>query len=755
MCWHPLVSMMMCAAGPGDLVVAEKGKAHAVVVVAARAGTWEKKAADDLARYIGLMTGTAPAVTTSLPDGPALVVGSAALAAEPALQQALERVAKKEPVLRADAIVLRRQGSRVYLAGSNDDSHYYAVSELLQRWGCRWYMPTQFGECVPELPRLTVGTLDHAYAPPFEVRNYWIAWNGSYDDFQEFSRRNRMNPGVGVPSGHAIGAYVKELIPKGKTLFNVPIAEDATADHIARKIAPDFAAGKDISLGMEDGIYQSDSPVDKLLRANLRDKYFLAAALTDPFLVLYNKVAERLLQQHPGSKSRLGFLAYSNITLPPQRDIKAARPLVAYLAPIDIDPNHGMDDPRSPPRQEYRAMMYRWAEVMQGRVVIYDYDQGMLVWRDLPNPSFQAVRQDIRHYRQAGILGVSTESRGAMATVLLNLHLRGQLLWNPDADVDVLLAEFYEKFYGPAAAPMAAYWTALWKAWADTIVTEHEHFVIPALYTPALVVELRRHLEAGEKLVAGSTPPRYAERLKFTRLGFDVLDAYVRMVQAAATEIDYKAAVEAGERGLAARLQLAKMNPTFTTRVVGVAAEGAKSGAAWWPGEVQQYRELLAHTDGSKGKLLARTPREWQVRRDPSDTGLVSGWAYRPFEPKQWQPLRTDLYAQAQGILAADGQSYTGHLWYRTEVELDAAAGSGKVHLRFPGLFNECWLYVNGYLVAHREQNPIWWYNDYKFEWDVDLSGKLRPGANTLTLRLYNPHHFGGIFRRPFLYRPT
>ena len=108
---------------------------------------------------------------------------------------------------------------------------------------------------------------------------------------------------------------------------------------------------------------------------------------------------------------------------------------------------------------------------------------------------------------------------------------------------------------------------------------------------------------------------------------------------------------------------------------------------------------------------------------------------------------------QAQGVISPDYHSYTGHAWYRTEVELDAAAASGKVSLRFPGLFNECWLYVNGYLAGHRTQNPVWWYNDYKFEWDVDLTGKLKPGKNTLTLRLHNPHHFGGIFRRPFLYR--
>jgi hypothetical protein len=116
--------------------------------------------------------------------------------------------------------------------------------------------------------------------------------------------------------------------------------------------------------------------------------------------------------------------------------------------------------------------------------------------------------------------------------------------------------------------------------------------------------------------------------------------------------------------------------------------------------------------------------------------------------------LRTDLYAQAQGVISPDYHSYTGHAWYRTEIELKPPDVAGKVHLRFPGLFNECWLYANGSLVAHREHKAIWWYADYKFEWDVDLTGKLRPGTNTLAVRLYNPHHFGGLFRRPFLYRP-
>src|SRR3712207_2372118 len=106
-------------------------------------------------------------------------------------------------------------------------------------------------------------------------------------------------------------------------------------------------------------------------------------------------------------------------------------------------------------------MMDRWAVIMQGRVVIYDYDQGMLVWRDIPNPSQHVFKQDVQHYRKAGILGIGTESRGATATTFLNLFFRGQLMWNPDANVQAMLDEFYPKFYGPAAKPMAAYWNAI------------------------------------------------------------------------------------------------------------------------------------------------------------------------------------------------------------------------------------------------------------------------------------------------------
>ncbi|MEO6907434.1 MAG: DUF4838 domain-containing protein, partial [Abditibacteriaceae bacterium] len=758
------------------LVIVDNGNTSAQVVVAPDAGEWEKQAANDLVKYITMMSGATPTLDNTAASAaaamdvktPVLIVGQAALKADPSLQAALDKVKKKDPIVRADAIVVRREGNRVLLAGTDDQSQYYAVSWLLQQWGCHWYMPTDFGECIPVKKTITVGDLDYAYAPPFEIRNYWISWNGDATGATEFQRRNFMSDAMVVGNGQTLEEYTKSLIPPGKSAYNVPFSDPKTAEVIAKEIAPDYAAGKSISLSVMDGNYFSDSPTDKALIAEY-DSDAMLPSMTDAMLTLYNNVGKILLKEYPDSKAKIGGMAYENMTLPP-KIVKTLEPnIMMWIAPIAVDPIHGMDDPKSPARQEYKVWLDKWAKLTGGRLALYDYDQGMLVWRDLPNPSQQSFEEDVKHYRDAGILGISTESRGATATTFLNLYFRGQLMWNPDADTDKMLSEFYPSFYGPAAAPMADYWNSIFAAWKNTIVTEHEYFLAPAIYTPELVATLKKNLadaEAKMQPLQGRTDltrneKQYLERMKFTSLSFDVIQNYIGMVNSADGQDEFAKAAAFGDKALAAREELTAMSGTFTTYKV-----AGEHGPAWFPGHVQQMKDLATLTDGTKGTLIAKTPLEWSFHRGAP---VPADWQYKgmeggvpndstlaiqePTAANGWQPLRTDLYMQAQGILNPDGSSYSGHYWYQTPLNLDANQTTGNVHLMFPGLFNEAWLYVNGKLVAHRDYKEPWWMEDYTFEWDVDLTGKLKPGKNVIALRGFNPNHFGGMFRRPFLYQ--
>ncbi len=231
----------------------------------------------------------------------------------------------------------------------------------------------------------------------------------------------------------------------------------------------------------------------------------------------------------------------------------------------------------------------------------------------------------------------------------------------------------------------------------------------------------------------------------------------------AARDANYDLAIKAGNDALKAQHELRTLNASYVSGTV-----GGEEQTAWLAGEVRQYKELRGLMDGSKGTLAQRSPLEWSFKLEKP---LPAGWRYNGLEgPKPsgegllareqpsaangWRTVRTDLYLQGQGVLSSDGQSHLGHYWYRSTFTLTPQAAKSKLRLMFPGLFNEAWLYINGQLVGHRSYKEPWWHTDYRFEWDVDISKHIRPGRNEIALRGFNPHHFGGIFRRPFLYEP-
>jgi hypothetical protein len=123
----------------------------------------------------------------------------------------------------------------------------------------------------------------------------------------------------------------------------------------------------------------------------------------------------------------------------------------------------------------------------------------------------------------------------------LNFYVWGKLLWDPDIDVDALLQEYYQKFYGPAALPMKKFFKRAAEVWAygdhgkkclklsndfqDKIKGWGELHKISSsgkspwetLFTPEILNELASYLNEAKKL-ALETP--YKERVEFVEKGF-------------------------------------------------------------------------------------------------------------------------------------------------------------------------------------------------------------------------------------------
>ncbi|MCY3789636.1 MAG: hypothetical protein OXH63_12700, partial [Gemmatimonadetes bacterium] len=113
------------------LTIVEQGQSQARVGVHSEAGEWERRAASDLVHYIEEMSGARlPLIDQSdtlrqalTETTPLILVGRAALEAEPSLEPRLQALQKPRPILRSDAIIAQRQNNRIYLAGTNDESH--------------------------------------------------------------------------------------------------------------------------------------------------------------------------------------------------------------------------------------------------------------------------------------------------------------------------------------------------------------------------------------------------------------------------------------------------------------------------------------------------------------------------------------------------------------------------------------------------------------------------------------------------------
>ncbi len=126
----------------------------------------------------------------------------------------------------------------------------------------------------------------------------------------------------------------------------------------------------------------------------------------------------------------------------------------------------------------------------------------------------------------------------------------------------------------------------------------------------------------------------------------------------------------------------------------------------------------------------------WLLRLDAEDHGREHHWYTSDGTAPEWeaavieQPWRDD---------------YVGIGWYQTTIIPQAPTTThSDVALRFEGVDEQAWVWLNGVLVGSHELGPSGW--DKPFE--VDISDTIRWNQpNTITVRVQNTVGAGGIWR--------
>lgn len=742
-------------------------------------------AADELQRYIKKISGARlPIVSENEPvNGPIVLVGESKKTE--ALK--LKIPAGVTPARTEEGYLLYAKGDTLVLAGNDDGPYqgtFFAVCEFLNRQGVRWFMPGDFGECVPKLATITMSNIELYDKPDFIVRN----WHGNLatelrDEEALWRLRNKQtlnfNEILQIPGDAWLRKYMpgKELVtthpeyfarkvdgsidPYMVNLSNLEVPK-LVAEKIKAVIAetrtkdPNFNS---LGFAPDDGLPMDLS--NETLAANLgfadltgREGVVTERSISEEWFRFMNKVAEEVNTEYPGFMITTN--GYANRTFPPE-GVKINPNVGVMFAAIWSDTLHAFDDPKSWQAMMQGQMLKRWGEICP-HVFVYNYNEAMLVTGLTPVPLTHKLARNTPLFKKWGIVGFEDEqSYSWMSHGISTMYLRGKLYWHANDDVKAIVNDYFAKWYGPAAKPSQAYWEAIENALETTPILTHEDRVLPWVYTDTLIATLEMNEQKAEKAAVNEP---FKTRVRVDRLILEHLKAYLAMTRAELAG-DFAEAIRQADNMSKYRIDLNGINPFF---VIPESKDPRRmyftANTCYWniTQRKEQYQRCLDMTTGKTGDLLVKAPSGVKFTLDNADLGRIGRWYDPGFDRSQWKTISTAMpyYLQADSAYDKQGVPYAGFMWYVFTLDVPRSALGRPIHVYAPTVVSEAWVWTNGEYSGHRPFVQA--YRRLDAAMDIDVTGQVKTGRNVIGIRvstgLNRTDAAEGFYGPLFLYSP-
>ncbi|MCC7193188.1 MAG: DUF4838 domain-containing protein [Phycisphaeraceae bacterium] len=641
--------------------------------------------------------------------------------------------------------------------GESDLATSYAVYELLDRLGCRWYMPGDLGEVIPTAKTVKIASTDFSSAPFTIYRSIWYA-------DEPYRRRNRMG-GLLLNAGHALeNSWItkedRKAHPEWQGTVNgkprghrLKWSSQSLADAIADKILAAYAQNPQpsYSLSPDDGMGFDNSPEDRALDAGDMDPGFGEISITDRLMVLANRIAERVSKQQPDLL--LGILAYVNYTRPPVRE--SVNPMIVpQIAPITYARAHPMDDPNVPGNKELRYLVEGWAK--KARMTSYYFYGWFLAEPVAPNPMLTKWGHDVPYVLEKGNCRFwQPETTSNFETSMHALYMANRLAFDAKLKPADIYREINEKLYGHAALEMAAYWQFIDDAWTNVPEYSGCGFGYLRRWTRETMAGARQRMNAA---IAAAKTDMEKRRVALADDSLKLFESFMQMRydQAEGRFANLATQAEEWTRQAVALGQKYQENYAFTK----VSWTPHTMGGAYF----KSFYELT-YIDASRiardFKILTTPPlRQWKYLADPEKQGEAAGYAGKNFDDKAWKT--TDVAVETWSTLGY--HDYFKSMWYRASVSVKPVAGK-KTYLWLGATDGAAKVFVNGkhvpYVSPASDKKPEATLDEadgYCNPFSFDITSALDAGGqNTIaifcTRKFFNELGTGGLIAPVVVYQ--
>ncbi|MFH1743854.1 MAG: DUF4838 domain-containing protein [bacterium] len=773
-------SLIVVNARASTLIV-EEGEPRAIIVTADDPSQITLTAATEFQRFIESISGAKIPIRSLAETGPQ--AGDVRILVGPSKAvQDLDIEVPSGCTFKAqeEGFVLKTVAQDIIVAGNEEGPYQgtvYAAYELLERLGCHWYFPGEFGQVIPKRSTIRVPELDITARPSFPSRNIWRAgWADNTDGYEEWAIRNKMNSRIYAFPGDG---SIRNLAPPEKYFDKYPeiyalseegerVAKGSYGVHgqheetmlclsnpLTVKIASETIC--DYFRANPEANSYGFSPPDGAPRCFCKtcvaaDHDFMndrdsEPSVSDAYFNFVNNVAHAVCGEFPDRY--IVTLAYSNRVRPPEGLEKPFHPnIIVQIARLGVCTMHPLGSPDCVFARRYLDTLKAWSRICP-QLLIYDYDPQSDLSR-MPFWNVHSIRKNLPIYHQHGVLGFTTEGHNTFLRTGLNYYIRTKLMWDVNADVDDLLDDFYRNFFGPAAVPMQQFIEAIETMMDRTpahIRWTSSQMDWPEIFPEAKTIALGEFLDRAEQL---ANSPEVHTRIAVYREVHRYMTLYLKHVQS----------IREG-RFLEAFKMLDELAQPMQ------AVEKIQPGLYPPDGQYVQQRErgmgslrrrvvpLVERDGGELGDRIALAPDHAQFRTDPYNEGLFQQWHRDSVaETLKWDTVSLHTDWTLNGYRDASRQGYQGYAWYRFAAPVSEDFINKPIILYIPRAYGEkLWVWANEYLV----HSPT---DDEEIsQIDIDVSQAVRCGGqNIFTCRIFASKESlqrGGLAARPLLWTPT
>ncbi|MFA6816044.1 MAG: DUF4838 domain-containing protein [Lentisphaeria bacterium] len=391
------------------------------------------------------------------------------------------------------------------------------VYEFLRKVGnVRFYLPGDLGTVVTPVENLKVPKIDIVGHPKANYRYPWFSMLANNPDGALWARRVGFGGKAPIMIIHSYSRFQKyrESHPEyfamadGKRAFGSECVADghghlcltnpAVIEQWAKNIIEYFEKNPQIDvypLAPNDGLTRicECENCQKELRPEAGDSGIFSYHIWN----FTQKVAALVAKRFPNKY--VGCLAYEKYRSPPKE--------IAYMPNVAImfcNWRSKLVNPIEEAKLHHEIEM--WSKKVD-RVYLWSwYLDHWLPWTNLPVVQTENIEKQLKYlFKNPKYCGEFIESEdqnqnfNKMQTPgmqHLNLYVTARLYWNANLNVDAVIDEYCQLFYGPAADPMRTFWLKAQKIRTEALKKSLN--VSPGdVFTPAFIGELNALLKQG------------------------------------------------------------------------------------------------------------------------------------------------------------------------------------------------------------------------------------------------------------------